>query len=223
MSACTGNGKSGFIEPKTGQISENKNREFGFSITPQTSVIVWMHGTTNSNFRENCTRKGNHVPPAIQSLSNESTHIYYLCSNASDRGTPGSYIYKRVDELAATLSKLHQAGLKSTQIFVAGHSAGGWAALMAMKRLKSKFNAAIVFSPACCGPRAQEERYPELRQKIRPQQIKNMLAAAQIKALVFAYEDDAYNRPQELQFLTAAYPHSVKIISNNCGTGHTSL
>ena len=50
-----------------------------------------------------------------------------------------------------------------------------------------------------------------------------MIKANTIKALVFAYEDDEFNRSQELKFLTEKYPNSVKLVSYKCGNGHYTL
>lgn len=47
-----------------------------------------------------------------------------------------------------------------------------------------------------------------------------MLFTKRIEALVFAYEDDGFNRPQDLKFLTDAYPKSLQMIGYHCGEGH---
>ena len=41
-----------------------------------------------------------------------------------------------------------------------------------------------------------------------------------VKALIFAYEDDAFNRPKELNFLKEKYPDSVELVGYKCGKGH---
>ena len=49
-----------------------------------------------------------------------------------------------------------------------------------------------------------------------------MLAAERIDALLFAYDDDIYNRPADLEFLTAAYPDSVELVGYDCEGGHNT-
>ena len=49
-----------------------------------------------------------------------------------------------------------------------------------------------------------------------------MIKAKVIKALVFAYEDDPYNRPKELMFLKEKYPNSVEMVGYKCGNGHST-
>ena len=43
-----------------------------------------------------------------------------------------------------------------------------------------------------------------------------------IKDLIFAYEDDRFNRPEELMFIKEQYPNTVEMVSYNCGKGHNT-
>ena len=49
-----------------------------------------------------------------------------------------------------------------------------------------------------------------------------MTEAKVIKALIFAYEDDKFNRSQELIFLKEKYPDTVNLVSYKCGEGHNT-
>ena len=131
-------------------------------------------------------------------------------------------IFSSTRELRTHLDLLAAAGVKPRNIFVAGHSAGGWTALMAMSDAGTRFNAAIVFAPACCGPRKEESRYPIWRQKIRPFQISRITATPHLRVLVFAYNDDPFNRPQDLGFLTAHDAAGATLIGYDCGHGHAT-
>lgn len=118
-----------------------------------------------------------------------------------------------------------EAGVAPEKIFLSGHSAGGWASLMAMPTVDRKFNAAIVFAPAFAGPRTEAGIYPIWRGEIRPKHVTKMTSFDQMRALVFAYDNDPYNRTAELKFLVDRYSDSVEIISSNCKmllplTGH---
>ena len=132
----------------------------------------------------------------------DNTYFYYLCSKAIDAGKTGSSIYKRKKEINKILDQLIEKGVNPQKIFLTGFSAGGWTSLMMMDELEKKFNSAIVFAPAFAGPRSEIKKYPRWRKIERPRQVKEMIEAKIIKALIFAYEDDAFNRPQELNFLT---------------------
>ena len=39
-------------------------------------------------------------------------------------------------------------------------------------------------------------------------------------SLIFAYYDDLYNRPQDLNFLKESYLDTIKIVGYNCGEKH---
>ncbi len=190
------------------------------------TVVVYTHGTRNPRQRENCAGWSNQVPPSLLELHGGEVLIYYHCSGATDSpysmSSAGNWIYERIEELSAVVDELHDAGIPSENIFLAGHSAGGWSALMSAREFGSHFNGVIAFGPAFAGRRSEDERYPHWRQEIRPRQIEQMLEAEGIRALVFAYEDDAFNRPQDLTFLTDAYPTSVQLVGYTCGSGHVT-
>ena len=182
-------------------------------------IIIWSHGTKNVRKIQNCTKM--RIPLSLLRLkSNKNTYFYFLCSKKRDGPKQGSYIYKRKKEINKILDQLISAGIKPESIFLTGQSAGGWTSLMMMDQVEKKFNSAIVFAPAFAGPRSEIGKYPKWRKVERPRQIKKMVKAKVIKALIFAYDDDKFNRPKELMFLKEKYPNSVEMVSYNCGNGH---
>ena len=94
---------------------------------------------------------------------------------------------------------------------------------MMMDQVEKKFNSAIVFAPAFAGPRSETNKYPHWRKVERPRQVKKMTSVKAIKALIFAYEDDGFNRPKDLNFLIEKYPDSVELIGYKCGNGHGTM
>jgi pimeloyl-ACP methyl ester carboxylesterase len=146
--------------------------------------------------------------------------IYYLCSNATDGFERGSFIYKRVSELEETISHFNKAGIPSKNIFLSGFSAGGWTALMAASILPDHFNRGVLFAPAFSGPRYESTIFPVWRKVIRPKQINEISKAKILNFLVFAYEDDPFNRPRDLGFLLNRKTSYPKIIGYNCNKGH---
>jgi len=188
------------------------------------TIIIFSHGTYRPQKIENCTEKWNRIPSSLRILKKfKNTYFYYLCSRAIDAGKTGSFIYKRKKEINKLLDQLISKGVRPENIFLTGYSAGGWTSLMMMDQVVEKFNSAIVFAPAFAGPRSETNKYPQWRKVERPRQVKQMIKANTIKALVFAYEDDEFNRSQELKFLTEKYPNSVKLVSYKCGNGHYTL
>ncbi len=152
-------------------------------------------------------------------MQSDDLLIYYLCSDVAEEpliSTAGTYVYKRLDEIERILDELLAAGVSADRVFLAGHSAGGWASLMAAAVFPEKFNGVIAFAPAFAGKRSNAKRFPHWRQVVRPRLIKHMLTAPTLPALVFAYRRDPYNRPEELAFLAEAYPDSVRFVPYGC-------
>ena len=184
-------------------------------------IIIYSHGNGNVRYKEDCSLWWNAVPDSLLSIeSKKNVHIYYLCSSALDTFPPGSWIYDRVEEINKVLDELLLIGVKSKNIFLSGHSAGGWASLMAMNMVGKKFNAGIIFAPACCGPRSEILKFPSWRRQIRPAYIKKMINTTSIEALIFSYKDDPYNRPRDLLFLSNKFSGSIEVIGYSCGNGH---
>jgi pimeloyl-ACP methyl ester carboxylesterase len=188
------------------------------------AVIIYSHGTTRPQKVEDCNAPYNRVPPSLTVLETTGVaRIIFLCSSAIDGPKQGSYIYKRADEIGKQVDALRAAGVPSHRIFLAGHSAGAWSSLMFMRSHADKVNAAILFAPACCGRRSEIDKYPVWLRQIQPAQIAQIVAGQAINALVFAYSDDAFNRPADLAFLTKAFPRSVTMVTESCGSGHNTL
>lgn len=189
-------------------------------------VVIYNHGTSRPQVRENCAAYFNRVPDTLLALRKDNILVFKLCSTATEpraRSGVGTYIYGRMAEVERTIGQLRRAGVKSRHIFVAGHSAGGWTALMLKAKKPALFNAAIAFAPAFAGPRSEEAQYPWWRREARPRQIAEMTRAKALQALVFAYEDDPFNRPTDLAFLTRAFPTTVAFVPYGCAARRKHL
>ena len=181
------------------------------------------------------------MPPrsVLQLGDDKNTFVYYHCSavidpkvrkdNVPDDGihyirgyAMGYYTLGRRDELSDLLDQFHKIGVKPSNITLAGHSAGAWTALLAAASYPQKFQAVIAFAPAFAGPRNEETTYPWWRQTVRPEQITMMTQPNEVPKLIFAYQDDAFNRPSELTFLIEAFPDTAKVIRQKCGKGHNT-
>jgi len=193
------------------------------SLNTSSKALVYMHGTRSAGLVEYCGKWSKQVPESVLSLdADPDTTLYYLCSDAVDKVQIGSYIDGRLADLDGALDQLLTAGATPENISLVGHSAGGWVALLAASRFPHKFNSVVAFGPSCCGKREDEPYYPEWRTKVRPRQIEQMLTADNIKALVFAYADDPFNRPQDLEFLQERFPETVEFYGYNCEGGHNT-
>ena len=232
LAACTGpSDQTGFLveRPGIGPIARSYSGArppIRMSAPHDRIVIIYNHGTQRPQHVEDCGAPWNQVPRSLLALQSERLLIYYLCSRASEsyaKSSAGQYIYERLKEVEATLDELIALGVPPQNIFLAGHSAGGWTSLMAMKFVDRKFNAAIVFAPAFAGSRSEASTYPWWYQEARPKQIREMLEAPNVRALIFAYHDDPFERPEDLGFLTERYGKSVPMIAYECDVPNRHL
>ena len=215
--------KNGLAEVKQFYSYPEKQPFKHSQLQDATKFVIYLPGTSTPRRRINCDDWSTQVPESLLVLANDpNTYVYYLCSNAKDIIRAGSYLDQRLDELIAVLRALNDLGVAPANIFLAGHSAGAWVTLLAAKDYSHYFNATIAYAPACCGVREESEIFPVWRARVRPASVEKMLQAETIRALVFAYGDDPFNRPQDLQFLTDRYPKSTLMHAYNCGGAHNT-
>lgn len=226
LSGCYKSNHTGFLPGSYGcaPISETYHDE---STMPELSledpservIIIYNHGTTDPAEVEDCGKCSNRVPDSLKAVQGENLLIYYLCSKKTEQSRVprvGEYIDKRVRELNEVIGKFLSMGVNRNHIFLAGHSAGGWASLMAMLEYRHKFNSAIVFAPAFAGTREERDKYPEWA-RAREEHIKKLtMEGKRVEALVFAYFGDQYEDPYSLQFLEERYPDTVRLEKYGC-------
>ncbi len=209
------------LEKKFGDTITQKRDISSFAFNDNSKIIIWMHGTKRPSLANNfhCT---NDPPPKSLMLAAKQLDfsVYYLCSNATDGKEKGSFIYKRVSELKTKIEQLNKRGIKSENIFLSGFSAGGWTALMAAKMLPNEFNKGVLFAPAFAGPRYETRIFPVWRKILRPKQVSVILEAEELNFLIFAYNDDPFNRPEDLFVFRETENLSPEIIGYTCSKGH---
>ena len=230
FSSCSTNGISSnqigksrflFLQKELPNISEKSDEISSINFDDQSKVIIWMHGTDRPAIAGNLNCNDDMPPESLMLAANKlDISLYYLCSNATDSGIKGSFIYKRVLELEETINLFNEAGIKPHNIYLSGFSAGGWTALMAAKAIPRKFNKGVLFAPAFAGPRYETRFFPVWRKIIRPKQVKEIIKAEKLEFLIFAYEDDPFNRPKELEFLIKKDEPFPEIVGYSCKKGH---
>ncbi len=180
-------------------------------------IVIYNHGTRNAAGKENCMRTNAEPPASLRRLEGERLRVFFLCSDATDADGPqGVYVYRRVEEIRKTVARLVTAGVPASRIVLAGHSAGGWSSLMAQSTLDLGIAGVVAFAPAFSGPRVGESIGLTWRTVARPQQVQQLVSGRRLDALVFAYQEDEFEQPQDLQFLTRAFPNSVELIGYAC-------
>ena len=205
-------------------IAENIQRIKFPSPGAQQRVIIYNPGITRPQQVEPCYLPYNNPPKSLTALMDKTTLVYKLCSTATEApaiSSAGKQIYLRKREINFAIDAFLARGVLPKHLFLAGHSNGAWTSLMMMHDVNKRFNGAIAYAPAFAGKRSEVRFAPWWRNRVRPRQIKEMLTSPEMDALVFGYENDPYNRPQELQFLATNYPligsNGVDLVSYDCG------
>lgn len=189
---------------------ENWRHSKGLSIpNPSTkAVIVFLHGSFIEKLDDKCDPSGEtsgfSVPEVVRQfagikIAGLEVVVYAPCDGrATALGEPLK-IDQRVAAIEQTLAELGRAGIDPSQIVLVGHSAGGWAALLHEKRYPGSVNSVIAFAPAFAGKKWGR---PDVWQQKHDEQAAEIGSADQIPALVFSFDNDAYNTPSDLKFLS---------------------
>ena len=179
-----------------------------------TAVIIFLPGSSTEGRPDSCRPLEPRVgtTPKIlrelagQSIAGKTLAVFGFCSDTKlgsfrkDRyvGTPK--VIGRRDDLRALVRAFRAAGLPAEHLFLAGHSAGGWAALLLQRDDPAEINAVVAFAPAFTGPR---DTRTASWSRLRREMVDHLGEAERLQALVMAVVDDPYNRPQDLAFLEA--------------------
>jgi pimeloyl-ACP methyl ester carboxylesterase len=179
---------------------------------PDTAVIVYNHGSLGEGQADPCEpaqEVGGTTPRIVRNLAGEVVQGYRLaifafCTatktgrfrNDGSGGPPK--VAGRRDDIKALVQALRAAGVPAERLFLMGHSAGGFASLLVERDAPDAQNAVIAFAPAFAGPRSDRS---QAWWDLRARYVAHLQQGREIDALVFSFEDDPYNRPQDLTFL----------------------
>jgi pimeloyl-ACP methyl ester carboxylesterase len=172
------------------------------------AVVLFLHGSMIEKIDDTCDPDGEtpgfSVPEVVKELAGTQVAglevvVFAPChGRATNMGEPLK-IDQRVEAIEQTLQELGRAGVDPSRIFLVGQSAGGWAALLHQKRHPGGVNSVIAFAPAFAGKKRWR---PDIWQQRHEAQTAELSSAERIQALVFSFENDAYNSPEDLAFLT---------------------
>ncbi|MFK7942251.1 MAG: hypothetical protein AB8B85_04955 [Paracoccaceae bacterium] len=187
-----------------------------------TNIVIWNHHTEAMAAAPSCLGRAYFPPPSIMALEALGrTRVYYLCTRSSqERGKP-FFAEQRRDEILALVNGLRDLGVPAGRIFLAGQSGGSCSSLFALGAAPKSMNAGILFAPACHGQGEgalrQLGRLDKLAQKVEA----DIVAAEQVRALLIGFDNDAWNRPEDLDFLAQRWPEEVRVFSPHCGANHS--
>jgi hypothetical protein len=176
-----------------------------------TVVIVYNHGSDDEATPDPCAplapqAQAGTTPQAVKGLAGATVAgrrvaVFAFCTRTKTSAYPASgppKISGRIQDIRALTQDLRAKGLPPENLFLMGHSAGGFASLMLESWDPELQNAAMAVAPAFAGPRAgRDTQWTILRQTWFGEMTSNRVW----QALVVAIEGDAYNRPRDIEFL----------------------
>ena len=187
-----------------------------------TNIIIWNHHTEAMGSAPSCLGKAYFPPPSIMALESLGrTRVYYLCTRSTQEPGKPFFAEQRRDEILALVGELRALGVPAERIFLSGQSGGSCSSLFALGAAPGEINAGILFAPACHGQGEGTKRRMNKLSSLAQKVEKDILAADKVNALLVAFENDAWNKPGDLEFLKQRWPNSVDIFSPRCGANHS--
>jgi hypothetical protein len=235
INGCSAVKKSQFIKPSLDLISHPLEIE-----NPENKILlIYNHGSTSEENADPCfpnsTFLAGGMPSIIRSLvgkkiAGKDVVVYAFCSRIKglqkSEDTPYNLkIRYRINEIISIVKRFTDLGIVANNIFLVGHSAGGWASLMIEASNPKSINAVIAFSPAFSGVKSRRNQQ---WQQFRDDQEKELKSAKKINALIYAFRRDAYNSLADLSFFSQIsgveyYPLSGDGSLLSCYRGHRAV
>lgn len=203
---------SGCMSPKSYFFPDNagtagEKGTFIIADPQNTIMILWTPGSSENNVvvERECW-KGN-VPRVLRGLAGEviagkQVLVHGYCSLAAGNLWAGmSMAEARAPDIEGVIRQYEQQGVPTRQIFVAGQSMGGWAAVLVAARKKVAIGGIVVTAPAN-GISRTERRGPS-HWAAYERQKSALDGIARLNGLVYVFHGDPYNSPQDLDFMRA--------------------
>ena len=172
-------------------------------------LVIYSAGSRQEYLPDRCEPRGATTPPVVRALAGSRVAgmrvaVYAACTQHrvgefNDRtraGTPK--VDLRASDIEHIVQRFERLGIPPRHILLAGHSAGGWASLRAVRDGAPAVAGVIAFAPAFAGPiRTRSAGW----QWIRDVEAGQLAHTRALPALVFAFADDAFEPPEDLAFL----------------------
>lgn len=236
LTGCASIGSSRYIGHQA--FSDNANLPLD---AVNAVVLIYNHGSLSEDKRDPCFPDSGILPGGMpdivrglsgKKLAGKSVYIYALCSEIPGRlklrdSAENLKIRLRMDEIIVTVQRFRALGVPSEQIFLLGHSAGGWASLLIEREDPELVNAVVAFAPAFAG---MKHRRNKTWQRFRDQHQRHLSAGKNMRGLVYAFPGDSYNTPADLAFFARipylefqplALPQNVA--ARSCYRGHRAV
>lgn len=170
-------------------------------------VLIVTHGSDQENIPDPCHLDRVNapwgMPGAIDALrgtklGGKTVVIDPFCTPHKVGTSSTLKVELRKADLEARVTAYRQQGVPAGQIFLVGHSAGGWASLLLKMEQPGLFNAVIALAPAFSGEEADRDAWWWQR---RQEYLDRFAAARDLSALIFAFDGDTFEEPGDLEEL----------------------
>ncbi len=193
-------------------VKNDKEKNIYQMNNPSDKIVIIFTPGASGNFRQTpCTPQelnSNFGIPYIlnditkNKINNKEVIVDGFCSNAI--GTKFSQYSAeikpkaRVKDIIEKINIYVKSGVPKKQIFISGHSVGGWTALLVGQKLQNEIGGIIAFAPAFAGKYKTRTQFWKHIYNI---EINNLKQSKYINGLVFAFKGDAFNKQKDLEFV----------------------
>jgi predicted esterase len=203
LSACVTT-KHDFIPLESAIVTEDN--QFQIKNPKDKIIILYTSGARRNAQTEQCWNLAA-APDTILDLAGHKIdgkeivfHGYCTPAHGNEgKENPVSKAEARMPDVSKVIKSYLSQGVPSNQIFVSGHSMGGWTSILIGAQLSEKISGTIAFAPSNGTSVAGKRQYAH--QKFIERQTTALTGVSQLDALIFAFDGDRYNSPQDLAHL----------------------
>ena len=191
-------------------------------------LVIYNHGSaTDDNSEPYCNFLSRLYPLSAlvgQSINNQEILVYVVCTNTlsgdlnvkEGSDFPKEYLcgpskqpgcspkrykeMKRREDILKVIDSFIDQGFSKKQIYLAGHSCGGWQTLLLVGRHPDKINGGIALDPGCYGSANWRRNKPNYT-KLMKLEIAEISAFAELPVLVFTNKSSSCCGPTTLSWL----------------------
>lgn len=215
LSGFTAQGKSEF-DPLD-KATVNEDGTFTIIDPNNTIVVLYTPGSNRNDVVGSCRPMAG--APAIilhqagTEIAGKNVLVHGYCSNATGVLPHQSMSEARAPDLEGIVEEYKRQGVPPNQIIVAGHSMGGWAALLVGARKNVEIGGFIAFAPGN-GVWTKDKRGPNHKGVVARQKT-SVEGLTRLDGLVFTFYGDPFNSPADLEHL-AEIPGIEFVASELC-------
>ncbi len=200
----------------------NDDGTFTISDPADRIVILYTGGSASNEVVGTCQSMGGAPGILLDQVGTEiagkTVLVHGYCSQATGRLPARSMSEARAPDLEGIVAEYHRQGVPPRQIFLSGHSMGGWAAVLVGARKNVEIGGFIAFAPAN-GVWTKQQR-GAIHEGVVRRQTTSVEGLDRLDGLVFTFYGDPFNSPEDLEHL-AAIPGIEFVATEPCrGQSH---